>query len=190
MIFLNIIIVLDNIFILLVSYFVLKQKFDSRYLNKMVLDSAKKELNNFMRSINDATLNNCNVIEAKVEDLKKIIEKADDKILEIENLLKMEINKSSESMANENQPISKKTVVSPNKMLASYRKRNQTSENYPLGQEEIESLKKEMERMNLREKIRFLYNKKMPDFEIKKILALPDGEFEVLFNVMNMDDKS
>ena len=140
MIFLNIIIVLVNIFILLVSYFVLKQKFDSRYLNKMVLDSAKKELNNFMRSINDATLNNCNVIEAKVEDLKKIIEKADDKILEIENLLKMEINKSSESMANENQPISKKTVVSPNKMLASYRKRNQTSENYPLGQEEIESL--------------------------------------------------
>lgn len=190
MIFLNIIIVLVNIFILLVSYFVLKQKFDSRYLNKMVLDSAKKELNNFMRSINDATLNNCNVIEAKVEDLKKIIEKADDKILEIENLLKMEINKSSESMANENQPISKKTVVSPNKMLVSYRKRNQTSENYPLGQEEIESLKKEMERMNLREKIRFLYNKKMPDFEIKKILALPDGEFEVLFNVMNMDDKS
>ena len=71
MIFLNIIIVLVNIFILLVSYFVLKQKFDSRYLNKMVLDSAKKELNNFMRSINDATLNNCNVIEAKVEDLKK-----------------------------------------------------------------------------------------------------------------------
>lgn len=190
MIFLNIIIVLVNIFILFVSYFVLKQKFDSRYLNRMVLDSTKKELNNFMRSINDATLNNCNVIEAKVEDLKKIIEKADDKILEIENLLKMEINKSSESMANENQPISKKTVVSPNKMLASYRKRNQTSENYPLGQEEIESLKKEMERMNLREKIRFLYNKKMPDFEIKKILALPDGEFEVLFNVMNMDDKS
>ena len=102
----------------------------------------------------------------------------------------MEMNKTAESMVNKKQPISKKTVVSPNKMLASYRKRNQTSENYPLGQEEIESLKKEMERMNLREKIRFLYNKKMPDFEIKKILALPDGEFEVLFNVMNMDDKS
>jgi hypothetical protein len=34
-----------------------------------------------------------------------------------------------------------------------------------------------------------LYNKKIPDVEIKKILALPSGEFEVLFNVMNMDDK-
>ncbi|MEE1289595.1 MAG: hypothetical protein UHW86_01035 [Spirochaetota bacterium] len=189
MIFLNIIIVFINIFILTVLYFVLKRKFDSRYLNKTVLDNAKKELNNFMRSINDATLNNCNVIEAKVEDLKKIIEKADLKIKEIESLLRIEFNKNIENVANENASLPARQVVSPNKMLANYRKKNQLSEKVELDTEKIEQLKKEMEKMDLSEKIRFLYNKKIPDVEIKKILALPSGEFEVLFNVMNMDDK-
>jgi hypothetical protein len=74
-------------------------------------------------------------------------------------------------------------------MLANYRKKNQLSEKVELDTEKIEQLKKEMEKMDLSEKIRFLYNKKIPDVEIKKILALPSGEFEVLFNVMNMDDK-
>ena len=187
--FFNIIIVFINIFILTVSYFILRKKFDSRYLNKAVLDNTKKELNNFMRSINDATLNNCNVIEAKVEDLKKIIEKADLKIKEIESLLRIEFNKNIENVANENASLPARQVVSPNKMLANYRKKNQLSEKVELDTEKIEQLKKEMEKMDLSEKIRFLYNKKIPDVEIKKILALPSGEFEVLFNVMNMDDK-
>jgi hypothetical protein len=46
-----------------------------------------------------------------------------------------------------------------------------------------------MEKMDLLEKVRFLHNKKISVQEIKKILSLPSGEFEVLLNVMNMDDK-
>ena len=188
MMFFNIIIVFINIFILTVSYFIFKKKFDSRYLNKVVLDNTKKELNNFMRSINDATLNNCNVIEAKVEDLKKLIEKVDVKAKEIESLINIEFNRNINQI-NENTSAFTKKVVSPDKMLANYRKKNQTVENNLLRQDEIDVLKKEMEKMDLLEKVRFLHNKKISVQEIKKILSLPSGEFEVLLNVMNMDDK-
>lgn len=182
----NIIVILINILILTVSYFVFKQKFDSRYLNKTVLDNTRKELNNFMRSINDATLNNCNVIEVKVEDLKKLIEKADVKIKEIEALLAVDFNKSTDSDRNS---APAKQNISPDKILAGYRKKNQTSENGLLRKEDIDKLKKEIEKMDLLEKIRFLSEKEISNSEIKKILALPAGEFEVLLNVMNMDDK-
>ena len=188
MMFFNIIIVFINIFILTVSYFILRKKFDSRYLNKAVLENTKKELNNFMRSINDATLNNCNVIEAKVEDLKKLIEKVDVKAKEIESLINIEFNKNINQI-NENTSAFARKVVSPDKMLANYRKKSQTVENNLLKQEEIDVLKKEMEKMDLLEKVRFLHNKKISVQEIKKILSLPSGEFEVLLNVMNMDDK-
>lgn len=182
----NIIVTLINIFILTVSYFVFKQKFDSRYLNKTVLDNTRKELNNFMRSINDATLNNCNIIEVKVEDLKKLIEEADIKIKEIEKLLAVDFNKSTDgdgfsASANQN--------ISPNKILAGYRKKNQTSENSLLKKEDIDKLKKEIEEMDLLGKFRFLSEKKIPISEIKKILDLPTGEFEVLLNVVNINDK-
>lgn len=189
MVLFNIIIVFVNILILTVSYFVFKQKFDSRYLNKTVLDNTRKELNNFMRSINDATLNNCNVIEVKVEDLKKLIEKADVKIKEIEALLAVEFNKSAENRDTDRVSVSARQNISPDKILAGYRKKNQTSENNLLSREDIERLKKEIEKMDLLGKIRFLSEKKISNSEIKKILALPDGEFEVLLNVMNMDDK-
>lgn len=188
MILFNIIIVLINVLILTVSYFVFKQKFDSRYLNKTVLDNTRKELNNFMRSINDATLNNCNVIEVKVEDLKKLIEKADVKISEFETLLTAECNKSADSGDNKISAVSEQNI-SPDKILAGYRKKSQTSGNNLLKKEDVEHLKKEIEKMDLLEKIRFLSNKKISNSEIKKILALPVGEFEVLLNVMNMDDK-
>ena len=90
---------------------------------------------------------------------------------------------------NENTSAFTKKVVSPDKMLANYRKKNQTVENNLLRQDEIDVLKKEMEKMDLLEKVRFLHNKKISVQEIKKILSLPSGEFEVLLNVMNMDDK-
>lgn len=185
----NIIIVLTNILILTVSYFVFKQKFDSRYLNKTVLDNTRKELNNFMRSINDATLNNCNVIEVKVEDLKRLIEKADIKIKEFETLLAAEFNKNANNSDNNKISSAARQNISPDKILAGYRKRNQTSGNNFLKKEDIEILKREIEKMDLLEKIRFLSDKKIPNSEIKKILALPAGEFEVLLNVMNMGDK-
>lgn len=183
-IFINILLVMVNLGVIIAGYFIVKNRIKQKLVKKEVIEEVKKEINSLMVSFNETTHHNITLLEDKIRILNKVIALADKKIHGLESYIE-KIDRKKE----EKRPPGQKLTYSPQKIIKQSRKQTEilkSNQSNKAGEDEFdndnETVLKELEGLTIIEKIKTLITKGKTREEVRKILKLDRGEFDLLIN--------
>jgi hypothetical protein len=190
----NILFFIINIFAIIIAYFIILNKIENKVLNRKILDKIKEEVNSIIVQLNEATLNNVNLLEDKIQNLNKRIQLASKKI---GGLKAGEDNKNLfDAIISDDKPeqtVNTDSIMtySPKKIVNQSKKISEeiinekmNIENNPVKvPDEFDGVKN----LSQAEKVIYLVKKGWNLSQIQKKLGLTSGEIELLINMENIN---
>jgi hypothetical protein len=183
-----------NIFAVIIAYFIILNKIEKKIINKKILDKIKEEVNSIIVQLNEATLNNINLLEDKIKNLNKRIHLASRKI----GGLKTESEKSdkfTDILSDDELGIKENSgsmlTYSPKKIVNQSMKITEELINTKMkaGKTEFSEendINNEIKNLSRAEKAVYLHKKGWNIKEIQKKAGLSSGEIEFLINMENI----
>ena len=204
MIALQIILVCINLVIVIGGFIYVRYRLDKRYVNREVLNEVRQEINQCIIELDNAVLQNVDLINSKTESLKKLIDVSEMKIVQAQDLLR-EVEKKHNSISQfahtkekesargiekqkeKNQDQELFPFYSPTKIYSdSTKKKKQDIADVTIVKEEKNTIEATIAQMNMEEKIQFLIKKGYSKEKIRETLKIDDGEFELILNIKNI----
>ncbi|MCG8569641.1 MAG: hypothetical protein MJB14_05845 [Spirochaetes bacterium] len=184
MIWINLSILVINILVLIFGYQLVKKRIEKKVVNKQILSDIKKEMNGLIMNLNETTLSNVSIIEEKVENLKKLLQLADKKIHGLSESIE-EFSQLSQPPKPKTEPLSNtytlEKVVNQSRKVSEIKNREKEEK-----KEWEKSLREEIKELSSNDKIKHLNEKGLSSDEIRKIIQMDKGEFELLLNLENI----
>jgi len=174
----NIIILLLNLIILAFGYYLIKNKIERSLVNKELIKKVKEEVNSIIIQLNEATLNNINLIEEKKRNLDKLVILADKK----KNGLNSKITKEQQldfdaMLRNDDKPVyTPEKIAKQKKIVQEVKKENIVK---------VKTIEDEIKGMPIIDKINYLSDKGYKEKDIIKITGISSGELELILNIEN-----
>lgn len=201
MVLVNVLLTIFNAILIVGAYFFIRRSVQRQVVNRDVLAEIKKEVNGIIVNINETTMNNVSLIEEKAANLNRLIALADKRA---HGLAKVELKQVQPVRVKEPvaaaktviidkrvdeqvQPVVNNKSYSPQKVVQQSRMTGEKLlEERRRNEEKRQQLLKEVEGLPIVDKVRRLGEKGFTEDEVRRILKMDRGEFEMLLNFENL----
>jgi hypothetical protein len=171
----NVIIFLLNIAVVIIGYYIVRNKLERILVNKEIIKKVKDEINSIIIQLNETTLNNISLIEEKKKNLDKLVVLADKKKTGLKTKLTEKDELNFDDMLKKEE-----ATYSPEKLG---KQKKIAVEKVQL---ELSPLDEELKNMPIIEKARYLLDNGFSAQEIQKKIGISSGELELIINIESM----
>ncbi|HPO49370.1 MAG TPA: hypothetical protein PLO89_03505 [Spirochaetota bacterium] len=175
---LNFIFVIANILVIAFGFLLMKSKLQKLTVNKEILESIKKEINMMIVKLNETTVNNISLVEAKTKDLERLIRIADKK----RSGLDIKIEDGKDFFEKPDEKLNNLTY-SPQKIVKQSKETSENEYRVNFSERKIDTIDEVIKDLPVREKIKILLDEGFSNEDVRKKLKMSSGEFELILNI-------